>query len=109
MSSTGLPMSNQSSSPQGSSRQEDQDIQELSRQRGGAAGTPSSEADENPVLVASRSSRSLPLSPCYSRPPGPPVSACHALGLLKHLPYTAASGRDRIYTPGARPWAPVHL
>ena len=48
-------MSNQSSSPQGSSRQEDQDIQELSRQRGGAAGTPSSEADENPVLVASGS------------------------------------------------------
>ena len=31
-------MSNQSSSPQGSSHQEDQDIQELSRQRGGAAG-----------------------------------------------------------------------
>ena len=31
----------------------DQGIQELSRQRGGAAGTPSSEVDENPVLVAS--------------------------------------------------------
>ena len=35
----------ESSSPQGSSHQEDQDNQELSRQQGGAAGTPSSEAD----------------------------------------------------------------
>ena len=37
-------------SPQGSSHQEDQDNQELSRQRGGAAGTPSSEADRTQFL-----------------------------------------------------------
>ena len=43
-------MSNQSSSPQGSSHQEDQDNQELSRQRGGVAGTPSSEADRTQFL-----------------------------------------------------------
>ena len=68
-------MSNQSSSPQGSSHQEDQDNQELSRQRGGAAGTPSSEADRTQFLSLRSRRAALHWAMTDQPPPSSPLIA----------------------------------